>query len=50
MTITLILSILANVIYGGPVFAVQTSGFVGSLVRSLIVLALMGLAGRRART
>jgi len=38
--------LVANFFWGGQILAVQPSGFIGSLVGSLLVLALMGLAGR----
>jgi uncharacterized membrane protein YeaQ/YmgE (transglycosylase-associated protein family) len=38
--------LLANLIWGGQVFAVQASGFIGSFVGALVVLALLGLANR----
>jgi uncharacterized membrane protein YeaQ/YmgE (transglycosylase-associated protein family) len=40
--------LVANMIWGGHVFAVQPSGFIGSLVGALLVLGLLGMANRTA--
>ncbi len=39
--------IIGNVISGAPILDLHASGFIGSIIGSLIVLALMGYAGRR---
>ena len=39
--------ILGNVISGYPILDLHSSGFIGSVIGALIVLAIMGYAGRR---
>jgi len=39
--------ILASLIFGGRLFVMHPSGWVGSIVGSLLVLALMAAASRR---
>lgn len=39
--------IIGNLMSGAPLLDLHSSGFIGSIVGSLIVLAIMGYAGRR---
>lgn len=39
--------IVANLLFGGAVFAMHAAGWIGSILGSLIVLALMSLASRQ---
>jgi uncharacterized membrane protein YeaQ/YmgE (transglycosylase-associated protein family) len=38
---------LGNLLYGAPLLDLHSSGFIGSIVGALIVLAIMGWSGRR---
>ncbi len=38
---------IGNLLYGAPALDLHASGFIGSIVGALIVLAIMGYAGRR---
>jgi uncharacterized membrane protein YeaQ/YmgE (transglycosylase-associated protein family) len=44
---SLVGGIIGNLLTGAPILALHTSGFIGSIVGALIVLAVMGFAGRR---
>jgi uncharacterized membrane protein YeaQ/YmgE (transglycosylase-associated protein family) len=39
--------IIGNLLSGGPLLQLRTSGFIGSIIGALLVLALMGYVGRR---
>jgi uncharacterized membrane protein YeaQ/YmgE (transglycosylase-associated protein family) len=39
--------ILGNVIQGVPILTLHSSGFIGSVIGALLVLAIMGWSGRR---
>ncbi len=39
--------IIGNAISGAPILDLHSSGFIGSIIGALIVLAIMGYAGRR---
>ncbi|MBX3232752.1 MAG: GlsB/YeaQ/YmgE family stress response membrane protein [Labilithrix sp.] len=39
--------VIGNVFSGTPILDLHASGFIGSIVGALIVLAIMGWAGRR---
>lgn len=38
---------LGNLIAGRPAFDLHSSGWIGSIIGALVVLALLGVAGRR---
>ena len=38
---------VGNLLYGAPVLDLHTSGFIGSIIGALVVLAIMGWSGRR---
>jgi uncharacterized membrane protein YeaQ/YmgE (transglycosylase-associated protein family) len=38
---------VGNLISGTPMLELRTSGFIGSIIGALVVLAVMGWAGRR---
>jgi uncharacterized membrane protein YeaQ/YmgE (transglycosylase-associated protein family) len=40
--------IVGNLLYGGPVLAAHPSGWIGSIIGALIVMALVGFMARRA--
>jgi uncharacterized membrane protein YeaQ/YmgE (transglycosylase-associated protein family) len=40
--------IVGNLIAGGPLLELHTAGFIGSILGSLLVLFVMGYAGRRS--
>ena len=40
--------IVGNLISGGPLLELQTAGFIGSIIGALLVLFVMGFAGRRS--
>jgi uncharacterized membrane protein YeaQ/YmgE (transglycosylase-associated protein family) len=40
---------LGNLFYGGPLLNLHTSGFIGSILGALLVLAVLGVTGRRRR-
>ena len=39
--------VIGNLLSGAPLLDLHSSGFIGSIVGALIVLAIMGFAGRR---
>ncbi len=40
--------IIGNLVSGAPILDLHASGFIGSMIGSLIVLAVMSYAGRRS--
>ena len=38
--------VVANLVFGGEVFAMHAAGWIGSILGALIVLALMGFSSR----
>jgi uncharacterized membrane protein YeaQ/YmgE (transglycosylase-associated protein family) len=41
--------VIGNAIHGTPILRLQQSGFIGSLIGALVVLALVGWVGKRRR-
>ena len=39
--------IVGNLLSGGPILSLHTAGFIGSIIGALVVLAVLGFAGRR---
>jgi uncharacterized membrane protein YeaQ/YmgE (transglycosylase-associated protein family) len=39
--------VIGNLLSGAPLLDLHSSGFIGSIVGALVVLAIMGFAGRR---
>jgi len=42
--------IVGSLVYGGQMFALHTSGIIGSILGALLVMFLMGMGGRRSAT
>jgi len=40
--------VVGNLIAGGPLLELHTAGFIGSVIGALLVLFVMGFAGRRS--
>lgn len=38
---------IGNLLYGAPLLDLHSSGFIGSIIGALLVLAIMGWTGRR---